>query len=120
MRPIDADALYDRVSSFTGMFTDEIDFTVNLYHVLACIDVAPTIEQPTWISVKYRLPERAMSIAGKRTCPTSDEVLAFTSRGWIYIAEYSYSDGKWYELCEDERILEVTHWMPLPEPPKET
>lgn len=37
MRPIDADALYDRLSSFTGMFADEIGFAVNLNHVLDCI-----------------------------------------------------------------------------------
>jgi hypothetical protein len=56
-----------------------------------------------WISVKDRLPEDAST------------VLAIDSDGTISSAYYV---GRWHsggDLDEDA----VTHWMPLPEPPKE-
>jgi hypothetical protein len=60
-----------------------------------------------WISVKDRLPEK------------EDDVLAYEFRGDISI---SYISGNDWRNLESGWILDeshVTHWMPLPEPPKE-
>ena len=75
-----------------------------------------------WISVKDRLPE------------CEKEVLIVTDNGIITTAMYedgkmSTDDSAWnwweyryynsddvYNNCVDDK---VTHWMPLPEPPKE-
>lgn len=58
-------------------------------------------KQPKWISVKDRLPNIAQP------------VLAYSGEELGIGFAYLYSDGKWYGDCGD-----VTHWMPLPEPPK--
>ena len=63
-----------------------------------------------WISVKDRLPERV-------------EVIAFSAQygdyliGWI--AEAEDSDTGAVCIGDGVELYEVTHWMPLPEPPKE-
>ena len=64
-------------------------------------------EQPKWISVEERLPEN------------DDNYLVFTSdRNAAEIATY-YGDGEW--LTHDFTNLTplVTHWMPIPQMPKE-
>ena len=61
-----------------------------------------------WISVKDRLPE---SYATYLVYELNVHRIAF--------ADY-YGDGEWlacYNLTNITRC--VTHWMPLPEPPKE-
>jgi len=58
-----------------------------------------------WISVKDRLPEdcKIVIIAGG-------------------VGYYSFAAYKWYTIIHTEMPApiqwEVTHWMPLPEPPK--
>lgn len=63
-----------------------------------------------WISVKDRLPE------------LHTKVLCCGIKGGRFIAELS-TWGKEKHLCWDKRdgkgCPAVTHWMPLPEPPKE-
>lgn len=62
-----------------------------------------------WIPVTERLPEG------------DKEVLVTSDWGFLYIAEYEvFSDGvgRWSETVEG-RFIDVTAWMPLPEPYKE-
>ena len=63
-----------------------------------------------WISVKDRLPKPVVSVLvympGERPLPTVHE-------GFLAI------EGVWYANHFDRDPDEVTHWMPLPEPPKE-
>lgn len=61
-----------------------------------------------WISVSERLPENR------------DYVLVCTKNkfyGTRNISKAYFGDGKWYG--QGGRWTNVTHWMPLPEPPKE-
>ena len=71
--------------------------------------IAALREQPQWISVEKRLPEPFVSVLvympGERPLPTVHEG---------YIA----TDGKWYAHFFSRDPGEVTHWMPLPEPPE--
>ena len=70
-------------------------------------------EERRWIPVTERLPYQ--------TDP-AQKVLFVTKKGCIYTGTYfkgtttNQFDG-WYSMCT--RIGGVTHWMPLPEPPKE-
>lgn len=72
------------------------------------------IDAPTvggWISVKDRMPGEWMTVL------TFQPAL---SDGWGLIRTAVYiGTGKWREAERHELMeLPVTHWMPLPEPPK--
>lgn len=64
-------------------------------------------KKPEWISVKDRLPEKKHE--AYLCCLDSS---LFLGSQYIDIRAYS-GDGEWY-MCGT-----VTHWMPLPELPKE-
>jgi len=66
-----------------------------------------------WINVKDRLPECDEMVLVSFTNPAGVHVeMALTTKhGFYYIAEGAH---EYYE----EHIDNVTHWMPLPEPPK--
>ena len=76
-----------------------------------------------WISVKDRLPEKTGSYlvfyhewSGGAFLPTYEDfkirVMRFlNSRKWCYPVCVD-------KRCEADTNREVTHWMPLPEPPK--
>ena len=65
-----------------------------------------------WISVKDRLPEI-------KKYGTSDIVLAFDKRnGKCFALRYKTSnETKWF--CSGSEVCDITHWMQLPESPKE-
>ena len=61
-----------------------------------------------WISVKDKLPEN------KR------RVMVYTTQGAYRIGVFSFVGGEgavWFRC--DRSCITCTHWMPLPEPPKE-
>lgn len=63
-----------------------------------------------WISVKERLPQAT----GKYLCAVKDK------RGniWTIASDWSLEMKSWFgDYGEIKNI--VTHWMPLPDPPKE-
>ena len=63
-----------------------------------------------WIRVKDRLPQ----VTGKYLCAVKDK------RGnlWTIASDWSLEMKSWFgDYGEIKNI--VTHWMPLPEPPKE-
>jgi hypothetical protein len=59
-----------------------------------------------WIPVSERLPEKGQN------------VIALGSRGGVYVAQYQGS-RYWHKLNARCHMCEPTHWMPLPEAPKE-
>lgn len=84
------------------------------------VDSTPTIDPESlrsqWISVKDRLPydsdESVLVIAnGKFRNITLDKAFE--------LACYYKDDGWVLESYPDMENVRVTHWMPLPEPPKE-
>ena len=97
-------------------------------------DAADAIEEllaavPHWISVEERLPEFVMNNSG---CVCTTKLLFRTEHKTIHIgyAIRTYHNietvegyecivvDRWYDQSGD-MIEDVTHWMPLPEPPKE-
>ena len=101
MRLIDADALKEEI---TFHFDLELDPVIEK-EALRMIDEQETISaaSPKWISVKDRLPESGI------------DVLVFTDDYCAYTAHY---DGYWWLSGEPTLSYNVTHWMPLPEPPE--
>jgi hypothetical protein len=64
----------------------------------------------SWIPVTERLPG------------TGEIVLVYGKRGGIYTAEHNRNarwPGSFWKLNSKSHHCEPTHWMPLPEPPKE-
>lgn len=62
-----------------------------------------------WIPVEERLPEEW------------EDVLVWSKYGFWEVAVYLGIPGKWRVLWNHDMVDEhiITHWLPLPEPPKE-
>ena len=74
--------------------------------------IAHGVTVQEWISVKDRLPDTECLAVSMLTGPAYKEMLVG------YVAEASNWDTG-YECESDGEILpNVTHWMPLPQPPK--
>ena len=67
--------------------------------------------RPQWISVKERLPEIWVKVLSFQ--PTFDG--RGIIRSAVYIGSYKWRETEYHNMME----LPVTHWMPLPDPPKE-
>ena len=63
-----------------------------------------------WVSVADRLPEPETEVLARCRYKDAWHILAcYVSKRW-YDQWYTIVAGQW---------VKVTHWMPLPEPPKE-
>ena len=67
-----------------------------------------------WISVKNRMPEENKEEACKAF---NILILANNNRYYTGYSTTEYSNTHFYQHS-GRRISGVTHWMPLPEPPK--
>lgn len=77
-----------------------------------------TLRRKEWISIEDRLPDCEQGAE-------SEAVLFITKQGFMYTGYYGcggiYHDRYFREYknsTEGYDISNVTHWMPLPEPPK--
>lgn len=99
MRTIDADVLK---AAF------ETDGYLSPY-MQRMIDACPTVGE--WISVNERLPEDCKKI------------LVINGHGYIGISALWRKDGSRWTWIDSaghfNHVNDITHWMPLPEPPKE-
>jgi len=71
-----------------------------------------------WIPVKERLPQICTNVlvAGMMKYRWEHKYLQFVDKAFFNEGEFFETSNDWYE-GQDE--FEITHWMPLPEPPKE-
>ena len=128
-RLIDADALVDALMTYSWRDEDERlidDADEKREYIKQWLPDLPTVGG--WISVKDRLPESSglKVIVSAKTTPES----ALQTKA-VFVAFLGYGDGKWYTPDVDfmasaktgndnvHPVWEITHWMPLPEPPKE-
>ena len=83
-------------------------------------DVAPT----AWISVKDRLPEHPPDTTDEkgRACFCTTNYVIVTNGKKVFTAYFEHQGRQpgyfWYRDSAHE-LTDITHWMPLPEPPKE-
>ena len=78
-------------------------------------DMSRQVAQPKWISVEDRLPDREVLAANfaPGTCGYKEYIIGYVS------GEKCTEPGKCYAENDHEILYNVTHWMPLPPPPKE-
>lgn len=68
------------------------------------------IEQRQWISVTERLPEYAYDLC----------IIYFKDgSGEMVVMPGCWVKNKFYDYTEAWEVENVTHWMPLPDPPEE-
>ena len=74
-----------------------------------------TSDESKWIPVTERLPEYKTEVLTRSKMGTSGHSFAVAAL-WMVDDEigWVFDDG-----FEPQDIAEITHWMPLPEPPKE-
>ena len=115
MRPIDADALNKTLGDMCSASNDIKQRRVEdimLHNIFPqIIDDEPTIEvkpDKDWISVKDRLPEN-----------DGLYIVCKTVMGHRIVFEASWRGNEWLSVVKDLKLDYITHWQPLPEPPKE-
>lgn len=111
MRPIDADDFRERMDMIcdAGGYLQPITEAVREY-VKIMIDRQPTVETELdkgWISVKDRLPENDCLY-----------IVCKTVKGHRISFEAHWVGNKWLSVVNNNQLDYVTHWQPLPEPPK--
>lgn len=106
MRPIDADALLENLPDLQS--PGELVYrNAAITSIADVIKVAPTIiPAPRWIPVEEQLPEKdGYVLVYRQNHPgCSWDLLYWYGGGWA---------------ASNQTAKSVTHWMPLPEPPKE-
>lgn len=107
---------FRKLIDFECTFDEEA--TVNAQEVIGkcarligCMDNAEVQPAPQWISIKEKLPEIGKSVLIHYPKWDGDE---------IQVAKLE-ADGMMFDICGEFNIGigAVTHWMPLPEPPKD-
>lgn len=107
MRLIDADALINFIDM--GHLRNPLESCYSEQDVVDMLESRPTIEQPQWISCADRLPndeEKVLAFTAREKAKDIISVDTFV-KGFGFFSPVDYP-GKEY----------VTHWMPLPQPPK--
>lgn len=103
------DEYIDRKALIEHLEKDPLYDLVEQYGVTGVIESFPAADvQPVkWIPVAERLPEQ------------NTRVIGFMA--WKGITAIEYQHGKWYSIDHLQSLPNeaVTHWMPLPEPPKD-
>lgn len=88
-------------------------------YIESFIDACPTLEEkmPGWISVKDRLPENNVRVLVCSNNGDKDSAIAITH---YTQKKYGFNIEGWNEPWQYFFYNhDITHWMPLPEPPKE-
>ena len=70
-----------------------------------------------WIPVSERLPEGRQDVLGWQTWVPNEHWSegVFVCHRWDHDTAYLKA-GEWFS--EEGKLWNITHWMPLPEPPK--
>lgn len=119
--------IYDRmrndteyVNSPESLFLLATAFT-KVDHVIDCTPVVEP-KQGEWISVEDRLPEKDGKFSYRcLACLDWGDNKMVVEGVFCYESFSKYKAGEWYcikDLGSEPQRYFITHWMPLPEPPK--
>lgn len=98
---------YKLDGGFANAVTEAVSLLIGQGEQIADLqnELRKTREAQRWIPVTERLPKHM----GRYIC----NVRSFAFPGTFYQKEVVFDHGEWMGLND------ITHWMPLPEPPKE-
>ena len=127
MRLIDADALSEEIESLKVSVSGRpATWDEAKADILQVIDEQPTVDaadvlRNQWISAKERLPEPAETVNKnyEDEFSLSGTVLTFGKDGFAIAMVERDEHHEIFVSFDGDAIEEVTHWMPLPEPPEE-
>lgn len=123
MKPIDADALREKFADvLNSTYADDYakGFVAGLYAALNMPTLTPTNE---WVSVEDRLPEYNPGTGAKSYWVAKKDNAGNWQMKIAQYCDYGYAmtmDAETEVTWRDwdfTKIANVTHWMPLPEPP---
>lgn len=89
-----------------------LDCALGIIEDIPAADVAP-VKHGKWISVKERLPEEHENVLVAVKSPFFVTLLNIDEMEYDEVKE----EKTW--LLHERGDYKITHWMPLPEPPKE-
>ncbi len=76
------------------------------------------VQQMRWIPVEERLPEENVTVLAFNADPHAEKYVLARYRTVVYLGcywcQFDQEYDSWCASC-----WKVTHWMPLPQPPKE-
>ena len=121
MRMIDADELKNQIRHMPRTINPDL---VQYSLVKAIIENMPTLTPPSeWISVEERLPEYNPGTGAKSYWVAKKDNAGNWQMKIAQYCDYGYAmtmDAETEVTWRDwdfTKIVNVTHWMPLPEPP---
>lgn len=109
MRRIDADALVAELKWLQSQVSSTSAMEIAEY--IDRINAQPTVDgTPKWIPLAEKMPEK-----------NNQWVLCLCVGGAMEVLKFDYTMWNWDSQYPGRCYMEsyVTHWMPLPEPPKE-
>lgn len=78
--------------------------------------IANDVTVQEWIPVNDRLPIEEAKAYEKEWCEKYPEFLVMIERGLLpTVLYYDWRENEWFR---ERETYKVTHWMPLPAPPK--
>lgn len=118
-RAIDADKLKKELAPY-----EENDFSQQIDVILKIVDMQPTLTPPNeWVSVEERLPEYNPGTGAKSYWVAKKDNAGNWQMKIAQYCDYGYAmtmDAETEVTWRDwdfTKIVNVTHWMPLPAPP---
>ena len=120
---ISRSALLERLA-FKRMGSMERNTYPGLESAIAQVKKAPAVDVPKWISVEDKLPNGWVLIDPDTDYREPETYIVFVEGAMFPTTAY-FIDGEFVSPCEVDCVRNcgfvnrITHWMPLPEPPKE-
>ena len=97
-----------------------LNFEEAVYLVDYLVKNGVTVQE--WISVKDRLPKRPpdrVDDQGRSWFTTGIECLVYDGKN-VFAAHYCFMNKCFWYSDTLHPLKNITHWMPIPQPPKET
>lgn len=122
MRLIDADALMERLEEEQRIHVGHAAYQGGLAGAGILIAEAPTVKPEGWISTTERQPDRKgvylvhLSDGRLKIMGYSENLMDLEPRNFCEPAPGWYMQDATFGIFS---VANVTHWMPLPEPPED-